>query len=57
MTRHVKIGSVNASAALSRRQVMLGSAGLSFAVALGVATGCRRRARGDTWRQEQSARG
>ena len=36
MTRHVKIGSVNASAALSRRQVMVGSAGLSFAVALGV---------------------
>jgi isoquinoline 1-oxidoreductase subunit beta len=36
MTKQVKIGNATTSAAVSRRQVMLGAVGLSFAVALGV---------------------
>jgi isoquinoline 1-oxidoreductase beta subunit len=38
MTQHVAVGALNASPSqvLSRRQVMLGAAGLTFAVALGV---------------------
>lgn len=36
MTKHVTIGNATMTAAVSRRQVMLGAAGLSFAVALGV---------------------
>ena len=40
MTKHISVENLNASAErrrlLSRRQVMIGAAGLSFAVALGV---------------------
>src|SRR5881398_1819929 len=57
MTQHVTLANLNARAArrslLSRRQVMIGAAGLSFAVALGV----NRRAAGAVLGTEQAGKG